>query len=344
MITGASPPPVRPGETLDPAAVRWPPGRFFWAIVDPSRLGSAGRRASREQLGFLFERALPVPIEEVQCAFAALPDGRVVACGVRKRELDAAVASGELAHAVACGPSTIPEFIDTAIGAPLDTARLNVLHGAYEPRELGRWRRIARSGIAVGVALSLVALGIGFWQRDASARAAVDAIAARRDALIETALPATGEFAALPPQLRLTAELRRLEQTRGSPGSAADAAMIDASSSLAEVLRLWPKGGRATLDGITVTTDTIDVRGAAGDATEAERVAVALRGLAEWRVPQPQFRTTKDGVSFTLRLERVAGGAAEGAAGGADRSAAGGAAADSIDGADGRDARRRGGE
>jgi len=277
--------------------------------LDPKGLGPAARRPTTEQLGFLFERVLPVPIEQVQCAYVRLADGTVAACAAPIEALDAALASEELAAATTLCPAEVPEFIRSAAesaGSPsVGPTRFNLLTGRFLPRSVRRWRRQCRGALAVGGLGVVASLLLGVWLRDRSIGAAIAEVERRRWALIDDAISPLGPDQGLPPDLRLTAELRRLEQTRGS-GAAESVTTVatDVSALLAEVLSAWPKATRATVDAVSVTQDSIDLRGTAPDAVGAAAAATAMRSLPGWRVPQPQVRAGREGVTFTVRLER----------------------------------------
>ncbi|HKX46842.1 MAG TPA: hypothetical protein VJP77_09070, partial [Planctomycetota bacterium] len=145
----------------DAGPVRWPPERFYWAVLDASSLPT--RRPSHEQLAFLLEPLVPQPLEEIHAVFVPLGGRRHLACAASREALHEALASG----AVSLGPAGAPPFADV----PGDVVeRIELLTGPFEPVPVraGR-RRLVVEALALGVAavaLALVAVErrVARWQ------------------------------------------------------------------------------------------------------------------------------------------------------------------------------------
>ena len=106
-----------------------------------------------------------------------------------------------------------------------------------------------------------------------------------------------------PPELRLLAELRQLEETRS--GSAPASAAADGSVILAQVLASWPRAVHAETESLSVAAGSVTLSGRVPSMAEAQTLASALARVDGWRVNQPQTEARADGVQFTLRLEPV---------------------------------------
>ena len=109
-----------------------PPDRFLWSIIE------AERSTSRRELGFLFEADLPIPIDDVWAAYTQLSDGRVLACGMKRSELQ-----GVDPEVVSLRPSSAPPSLGEMTS---DLSSLNLLSGpvhatANPPTEKSRRAR-----------------------------------------------------------------------------------------------------------------------------------------------------------------------------------------------------------
>lgn len=277
--------------------LRLPPERFFWAVLDTSSAPRARGARRREQLGYMFESVVPVPLEQLHVEFTTLGPDRVLVCGARRLVLE-----GTDPDIVTLGPASLPDWISEE-GADVDPHRINLLTGPFEPAPVrrARTRWVTQCAAVLVVAASVVWLG--------THRRANAADAARREAtrLVDAAYtealgpsPAGGQ----PPAARLTAELRRLRQTR-EPGAAV-ADPIDAAPLLAGVLARWPEGVEAQTEQITVSSSSVRFVVRLADTASAERLTDALTGDGRWRtVGEQSVERTSEGVRVRVSLEPV---------------------------------------
>lgn len=281
--------------------LQWPAERFYWAVLDASVLPARARSGSgrsAQRLGYLFENVVPgVPIEEVHSVYRRLKgrQRRFVACGVPGTVLE-----GVDPDTVTLRPRSLPSFIQE----DLDPACLNVLTGPYVPGAVRRLRRRWRAHVGVMLVVGVAALLVGAERRVQAVQKQHDDVIAARTLVLEQVLGprtrATGS--SQPPELRLTAELRRLEQTRNP--DVAIAQVASGSSILSELLSRWPGDVHARTESIVVAPTSITVRASVDTMAEAQRFADAFVGLRGWRLRQPRSESRRGHVDVTLRFER----------------------------------------
>lgn len=301
--------------------VRWPANRFFWAVIDASSLvdipgvvlpvarGIRSRRA--QQLGYLFERSLPgLAIDDVHARYQPMNGGQqytYLACGLLKSTLERDIDP----QTISLTPETLPIFAEVS-DPRIEPDTFNLLTEAYEPLAIQRSRRRWVTVIAVFMFIC-AGLGAGGLARRSAALAATTASIDHQAAtLIEDTLgSATGSAARIPSSLRLTGELRRLEQTRtpapGSPetsntyGSAST--VDDVTGTLTAVLQRWPGDLHVQAESLSLTSSSITIRAQVPSMTDAQRFADALIGIPGWRLTQPRSDARRGHVDVTLRLE-----------------------------------------
>src|SRR5690606_18898782 len=216
----------------DAVRLRWPPERFFWAVLD-----APGWRRGRGRLplGLLAEAAdeLPLPLEDLQVVGVPCGDGRVVICAARRDELVAVDAT-----AVSLTPERLPGCVE----ADVDPAALELLAGDFEPRAMRRdrlRRHAALAGTIVACA-TMVAIGLGrraeHWDGITTAA---------REARIDLA---TRAAPGVPPE-RLAMEVARL---RFAAEAAGGRPQRDAALTLAALLDAWPRAAAATPQSVVV--------------------------------------------------------------------------------------------
>ncbi len=280
--------------------LRWPADRFYWAILDtssmPGRLTVRSRR-QHERLGYLFESVLPgVTIEQVQAAYQRLPGDakRVLACGITRNVLEQEVDQ----CALTLSPQTAPAFVDERI----EPAALNLLTGRYCPGVVRRAHR--RLILSIGLALTLCAVLVilGLERRTSAQRRAHDDVFTARTAILEQVLGSAAPAPGMGAELRLTAERRRLEQTRSHDVAVSE--LHDSARVLARLLGLWPSDVPAQTESLAISSTSITIRAQVPSMADAQRLADALALLPNWQLHQPQSESRRDHVQVTLRLRR----------------------------------------
>ncbi len=260
---------------------------LYWALLDPVPLGKKTIRL--EERGFLFESELPVAIEEVQCAYAPLNDGRVLACGIERERLD------NETKALSLTPEALPEWLSEDVRVQVEPASLELLHGEFEPRACRRARRMFALTVAASVAVAALILTAGVLGRARALDHATALADARREELVRAALAGSPKRPGLPDDLRLLSELRELRGTRSTGAPRVD----DVSPVLAATLAAWPDGVAAQVDSMSVSKAKITLRGQAITPTDLQSIVDGLEQIPGWRAAQPVFRTAKDGLAFT---------------------------------------------
>jgi len=280
---------------------RWPADRFYWAVLDGSMLGGApvrGRRR-RQRLGYLFESLLPgIPIEEVHAVYERLPGERYLACGVTR----SALAEGISPETVTLAPVSLPAFVADDI----DAGRLNLLVGAFAPQPVRRLRRRQVMVALAGIVLCAAMMTLGLERRASALRQETTRVAATEQQVSEDVLGPAARASigtSFPPERRLVAELRRLQETRSDAAPVQETA--DCTLALAGLLALWPSDVPIRAESVTVQPTSITIRAQAAAMADAQRLADALKPLDGWAIGQPQSEMTRDGVDLTLQLTRA---------------------------------------
>lgn len=277
-----------------------PPDEFVWGLIEvPVALGS--RRPSQQQLEYLLEPLVPVPIEQVHVVFHQLNDRRFVACGMIKDLLDEHVRSLN-SQVTILTPSSLPAFID----AEVDPQRLNLLCGSFEPRPVARLRRFAvlQAGALVLICSLLIAMGLELRTRQVQQQ--VEIVREQRSAVFAQVLGPQAIQSRQPPELQLTAMLRQLRQTRSTD---IQHELVDVSDSIALLLGQWPSlhddgdSLHVQAEHISITPTVITVRSVLPGAGDAQRLAERLGQIEKWRLRQPQFVAAGESVQATLQFD-----------------------------------------
>jgi len=198
-----------------PTELRWPPERFFWAIVD----APAWQRTGQLPWGLLAEAAddLPLPIEDLHAVGTPTTGDRVVVCAVVRDTLD------EIGTEVL---SLIPDRVPQCVDASVEPESLELLVGDYEPSIKRRQRLKQQSLVALCLVASALLVSVGLVRRAEHWRATADAARGIRQELASRVAPGV-------PPGRLVLEVARLRSIAGSTGNHSPR---DAGSTLAALL------------------------------------------------------------------------------------------------------------
>lgn len=277
----------------------WPAQRFYWALLDASVIPRTiiNRAPDSEQLGYLFESALPVSIDCVHAVYIPLGGKRFLACGVEHDRLSAHIAPETLT----LNPDSIPPQI--AREHDIEATSINLLTGPHEPRAVRRQR--GRFIIETGAlaALLLLALVLGVERRIQSLDGASALIEGDKVAIYER-LYDHASASVQPPSVRLLAELRQLQRTRAGSITAADFDQPHAAFTLASLLANWPDEHQIRTESISVTPTSITLVGLLPSAPEAQAFISAFAPPQQWEAGQPQISSVSGGVRLTWRLAR----------------------------------------
>ena len=284
----------------DSPHARWPCECFYFAVLDTSLLPK-GTRVTDEQLGYLFEAELPEPIESLHAIYRRIEGAKYLACGVSTERI--ANARDALADAVSLTPQTLPPYMWKETLGFRGAETLNLLGGAFEPATIRRLRRrVAMVGLAaVVLAFSTLLLGIERRIEVANdrARSAEVAIARR----VDLVLPPASAANPLPPLLRLAAELRTLERTRGVDlGRSGDSG--DAVDSLVSLLRAWPTDLPSRTETLVVSESSLHAQTQVASNDRADQLARSLSQLPGWSMDFPRVDAAKDNVRVALSWKR----------------------------------------
>lgn len=279
------------------AVARIPADLLYWGHLPAGTARGAA-------LAYRFERVLPVPVEQVHTTHVPTADGGVLIVGIEPERL-----RSHLAVRPDIDPSTwelvpdrLPDHLLAIAGAGQRLAGLNLLHGEFEPAPHRRLRRIMWWVVQLGVAATALLAVVGVERR---VQAAHDHAAEQRRAA-QTALlsvvPASA--GALKPEVRLTMEVRRLEQAARDPA----ATSLDLAQTLQALWHAWPPGLRVQVDTLGANAERIVIRGRTAGLAEAEQVARACARIVSdgvlYRADPLQAQHDERGATFLLTLVR----------------------------------------
>jgi hypothetical protein len=317
--------------------VQLSPDRFYWAVLDAGGLPKSIGGPSRDQLGYLFESQLPLPIDQVHAIYEHASGGRYLACGMDREALRCASV-----EALSLSPAALPEFIEGRGSVDLrDGKRLNLLTGDFTPPHVrSQQRRWTIQVAAIMLAILAVIVG-GIERRRAALLRGSQDVRMVRASLIDRLIGPLDPRASQPPDLLMTAELRRLQRTRlpnvppeARPPEAPEAGPPEAdastANSLAALLAIWPPGIHTRTQSLVVTEESISLRVDVPSSADAESFIAALQLFAEppgvpgapgvlgfpgptrpagWSLSQPAVSADKDGVTIDVNFTRSRSGA-----------------------------------
>lgn len=277
-------------------------GLLYWG-----RLAGGTAPGTGEAQDYRFERLLPLPVDHLHLVRTPLPDGGMLLIGIEPERLrthlaqrqDVTPATWELI------PDHLPEHLAPAVPeAQRDQVlvHLNLLHGAFEPQPRRSLRLRMTAVFAGGLILAALLVVIGIERRAALLQQhALSVSNQTRTVMAGIIPPQAGERH---PELRLTMELRRLEQA--AAGTATNG--VDAVAALSALWRVWPKDLRVQIEALGAMQDRLVIRGALPSLADAERLAQACRTLdpsLRLRAQPLQAQTSERGATFLLTLVQL---------------------------------------
>jgi len=289
-----------------------PPEALYWAVLDTASLPAASAAKRREQLGFLFERFLPRPIEEIQAAYTQIARHSVLACGIDHERL-------EHIATITLTPESIPPCItqqhhdphhqthndqheDQRTQAHLPAVRcneLNLLTGPHEPDCVRQLRRRWLVQLCAAAAIAFAFLLVGVEQRvhaaATTARQANSAIATVHAQALGPTPTGAAQFS------KMTGELRLLRRTRRG---STDLMPIDPTPDLAEWLANWPTQPPTRTRTLIADDQTMTLTTELASNDDAQAIIDAMAVPPGWTRAQPTVNATANGVRLTLRAQR----------------------------------------
>lgn len=268
---------------------------FYWAMLVLPERREGGYSAGQRVLENLLDTELPVPVERVQAAFVDVGSGRMLACAIDRDRLSKLVEDDPAAVV----PGGVPAWLcQDADAAKVNLQGLNVLRGDFEPR----FRRAAHRGrcrrVCTIAALVLAVAMAGMERRRAAALRCVRVAEQRVAGLADGLAP---KASALPPQLRLAAEARRVaaasEEARESPHP------VSAWPMLRSVLQAWPETGEGWLDSARGDGGSIALTIGAIDAAGLGDLVRQIAEKAHLRADQPAITAGVHGARAVVSLQ-----------------------------------------
>lgn len=278
----------------------WTAEQFYWALLDASVLPRGFMRpgVSDQRLGYLFEAELPTTIEHIHCVYTRVHGRRYLACGIERDRIES---DHSLRDALSLGPDAVPDFL--ALPRLIDARPINLLTGCYEPAALRAQRRRWISESVVLFGLILVAILLGLSRRITLIRQSTEQVRQAQQSLFDDLYPvATAGRSSQPRALRLLAELRMLERTRGRAAQTTVVREPDAAYSLSLFLGQWPVGAPVLTESISVSPGSLTLTGRLPSVIRAEEFVAGFKLPDAWQSRQPQIAVVTDGVRLTWRL------------------------------------------
>lgn len=289
--------------------IQLPAEQFYWGVLETEGLPRSTGAKRQTQLDYLFERWLPLPVEDVQTAYLPAGPGanRLIACGIERaalHELLEAERNGHEAEVLTVSPEELPPAVTAkleGVSQPPSAGRLNLLQRGFEPAPIKRARRQLLLIVLVGSALLTAIVGVGLHRRAQAYERAAATVLLQRDAMINAVVPPDGR-SAQPPIVRLTLERRILDATRAAPTMEQHA--DDVTPAAADLLAAWPRDLHLQVESLNLTLDRINIVVLAPSSADVQQLSDALDALEHWRLEPPRFDSTRDGVRATIRLIR----------------------------------------
>lgn len=254
---------------------RWPPERFYWAVLEaPPCRGElpVGLRSALEEL---------IPDEHIHAVCTTLSPGRVVVCALPMRTLT------ELEPgALSLGPERAPAYIGPA------AIELNLLVGAMEPPPIRRGRTVRRLILQVSAVCCCGLMSVG-WMRRAQHW---DRVGDRRELatrqVIDEVLPGAS-----------SAELSLAVRRASAVDQTGTDLPQDATRGLADLLGAWPAGTNAKPLSIAVNQAGIYLS-VVVDGPPASFLD-AFTPPRSWSLKEPRLVAAGDLTRLDLALQRV---------------------------------------
>ncbi len=276
-------------------AVLWPSKKFYWAQLDASALP---KEPTREQLGYLLERFVPEPIENLHPLFVDQGNRRFLAIAARRIDI-----TGLGREVSSLRPSDKPEFLR----AELELEQLEFLTGAFLPAGARKAAKLAIAAPLGAALLVAVCLTTNLVRKRTAVEQLQSSLAAATEAALTAALGPSIHQSPLPPELQLEAALRDLRRTRTSP--AQSERPLSKSHFLGSLLGFWPRQSQLLVESLLITDSGANVQGLAGSAATVQALAAQLEWGMEAAITSPSIRTTAEGVRFDLQVPLTSGGA-----------------------------------
>jgi len=268
------------------------------------RLASDAVKATPEAQRYRLESVLPIPVDTLHTIHAQLPDGRLVMAGIEPERLrshlvnrgDVTPSTWELV------PDQLPGHIANLLSpAECDAviAKLNLLHGPFEPEARRVVRRRVSWVLHGGLVLAALLVVIGIERRVSAMQGYAEQVRTETRRLLHDVLPP--QPGDRHPELRLTMELRRLEQA----ASGNTVTGMDPVEALSSLWQAWPADLRTQIDAVSALPDRLVIRGSVPTLADAERLAQACRSVEaglHLRVQPLQAQVTDRGATFLLTM------------------------------------------
>jgi hypothetical protein len=280
-------------------AITIPAQLLYWGRLSPT-----DTTAKLAKQNFHFEKVLPISADLLHISRVKLLDGSSVLVGIEPERFRSYLSNrGDISPSTwELLPDKFPDYVVIEGSDPRDyLGQLNLLHGEFEPEPRRKLR--LRNAWAVNLGL-IFAMGCLLWGVDRRAQKLEEhaiALNQQTEKIINSILPLQSKDRH--PELRLTMELRRLEQA--ASGSGADDQ--DILAVLTGLWRVWPKELRTQIEVMSAMQDRLVIRGEVASLAEAELITQACRNLdatLRLRLQPLQAQNSEKGASFLLTFVR----------------------------------------
>ena len=287
----------QPLSTISEVHLRLPAEKFYWAVLDASMISNR-RRLPHQQLGYLFEHLLPLCIDDVHAVYKRIDHERILACAMERTSLEKYITPTLL---TLC-PDSLPSFVPHT---DFNVDQLNLLTGEFAPAALRTaYRKLFWQSLAALLMVTLLII-IGIERRvsmlNHQSEATRNAITSIYDEVLGQP-SSTNQHQ--PRSVQFVAELRRLQQTRGTDQStSAIASLHDVTIDLADLLSHWPSTLHLQTESLALTPSAITVRA----EVPIDEVATAIDHLdawGNWQRRQPELSNQEESSLMTIRYSR----------------------------------------
>lgn len=265
---------------------------FFGLLDDVPGRGSERHR----ELGYQFEGLVPLPIDELQVAYAKLDDGNVVACGC-----PVSMAQQHRAKAEVLIPDTLPDWMEIEL-SNAQLLQLNLLTGKFRPLSvIQRDRSTSKLVTAVSIACVMLMI-IGVQRRTGQASKHYDVITNQIDAMYSEVLPVSSGSNAQPQAIQFQTLLNQARSTRTEGTGMSEHDLVH---DLAQFLGDWPGIEGTRVQSVVLGPDLLSLKLSAPDNDSAAQLIQTISDSQDWSIQNRSTTPRSDSVDLDLTISRA---------------------------------------
>jgi type II secretory pathway component PulL len=265
---------------------------FFGLLDDVPGRGSERLR----ELGYQFEGLVPLPIDELQVAYAKLENGKVVACGC-----PVSMAQQHRSKAEVLIPDILPDWMEIDL-SDAQQLQLNMLTGKCRPVSVIKRNR-STSKLVTAVSIACVVLMIlGLQRRIDQASKQHDVITGQIDEMYSEVLPVSSGSSAQPQAIQFQTLLNETRSTRTEGTGMSEHDLVH---DLAQFLGDWPGIEGTQVQSVVLGPDLLSLKLSAPDNDSATQLIQVISDFQDWNIQNRSTTPRSDSVDLDLTISRA---------------------------------------